>query len=43
MNINLFHTLEGKNICFKALSTNDAQEYTIMHQMRRFHVLLAGN
>lgn len=26
MNINIFHTLAGKNICFKALSTNDVQE-----------------
>jgi ribosomal-protein-alanine N-acetyltransferase len=26
MNINLFHSLEGENICFKVLSKNDAQD-----------------
>lgn len=26
MNANLFHSLTGKDICFKALSTNDTQE-----------------
>lgn len=26
MNINLFHSLEGENICFKALSKSDAQD-----------------
>lgn len=39
MNISLFHTLEGKNICFKTLSTNDAQEihnYASDEEVSRF-------
>jgi ribosomal-protein-alanine N-acetyltransferase len=39
MNINQFHKLEGKNVCFKALSTNDAQEihdYASDEEVSRF-------
>ena len=39
MNLSLFHTLEGKNICFKALSTNNAQEihnYASDEEVSRF-------
>ncbi|KUO70908.1 MAG: GNAT family acetyltransferase [Clostridia bacterium BRH_c25] len=39
MNTNLFHGLEGENICFKPLSTNDAQEihsYASDKNVKRF-------
>lgn len=39
MNIGLFHILEGKNICFKSISTNDVQEihdYTSDEEVARF-------
>ncbi|MFF2450521.1 GNAT family N-acetyltransferase [Neobacillus sp. NPDC058068] len=39
MNISLFHSLESANICFKSLSTNDAQEihnYAADEEVSRF-------
>ncbi|WMM26339.1 GNAT family N-acetyltransferase [Tissierella sp. MB52-C2] len=39
MDTSLFHSLEGKNICFKSLSTNDAEEihsYASDEEVSRF-------
>ncbi len=39
MNTSLFHVLEGENICFKSLNTNDAEEvhkYASDEEVSRF-------